>query len=293
VLARGSVPSYQAPENAARALAEVVRYAQWRRRPVGDVPELAGVNRAAARSIVRRALGSPGGTAGGVRLDAAAAAELLRCYGIAVWPALPAATADEAASAAARLGYPVVLKARAPGLRHRFGPEGVRLDLADDEALREAFAGMAARLGGAAAAQVAVQAMAEPGVATVVRLLDDPSFGAVVSFGIAGVATELLGDLAYRILPLTALDAHELVRSARASPLLFGYRGTDPVDVAALEELLLRVSRVAEDLPEIAELALDPVVVAGRGLAVLEASVRLVAPPARVDLGARALSEPR
>ena len=121
----------------------------------------------------------------------------------------------------------------------------MRLDLADAEAVRTAFAAIPS------GDPVIVQEMAAPGVATVVEVVDDPSFGALVSFGLGGVATDLLGDRAYRTLPLTDLDAAELVRAPRAWPLLNGYRGSEPVDVAALEDLLLRVARLADDLPEV------------------------------------------
>ena len=146
---------------------------------------------------------------------------------------------------------------------------------------------MTARLG--AAAGPAVQSMAPPGVATVIRTADDPSFGALVSFGVGGVATELLGDHGFRVLPLTDLDAAELVRSVRAAPLLFGYRGSEPVDVGALETLLLRVTRLADDLPEVAELELNPAVVAASGVSVLGATARIARPPARLDAGPRRL----
>jgi acyl-CoA synthetase (NDP forming) len=163
----------------------------------------------------------------------------------------------------------------------------VRLDIADQDELRAAFQAMTARLGAAAA--LAVQAMVPPGVATVIRTADDPSFGAVVSFGVGGVATELLGDHAFRVLPLTDLDAAELVRSVRAAPLLFGYRGSEPVDVGALEALLLRATRLADDLPEVAELELNPVVVAATGVSVLRATARIAPPAARLDAGPRRL----
>jgi len=131
--------------------------------------------------------------------------------------------------------------------------------------------------------------MAPPGVAAVIRTAEDPSFGTLVSFGLGGVATELLGDHGFRALPLTDLDAAELVRSVRAAPLLFGYRGSAPVDVPALETLLLRVARLADDLPEVAELELNPVVVAAHGTTVLGATGRVGAPAARLDAGPRRL----
>lgn len=132
--------------------------------------------------------------------------------------------------------------------------------------------------------------MAPRGVDTVVRAGVDPAAGAVLSFGLAGAPSELLGDIAHRLIPATDRDVAELVRSLRAAPLLFGWRGAEPVDTAALEELLLRVSLLADDLPEVVAVTLEPVVVAARGLTVLGASVRLARPPARTDLGPRALS---
>src|SRR5919202_270096 len=154
---------------------------------------------------------------------------------------------DAAVAAAEEIGYPVVLKSTAPWLRDRRDLGGMRFDLADAEDVRTAYAAIPA------GDPVIVQQQAAPGVATVVQIVDDPSFGALVSFGVGGVATDLLGDRAYRTLPLTDLDASELVREPRAWPMLNGYRGSDPVDTDALEDMLLRVAqlghRLALDLP--------------------------------------------
>jgi acyl-CoA synthetase (NDP forming) len=146
---------------------------------------------------------------------------------------------------------------------------------------------------------VIVQEMAAPGVATVVEIVDDPSFGALVSFGLGGVATDLLGDRAFRTLPLTDLDAAELVRAPRAWPLLDGYRGSEPVDVPALEDLLLRVARLADDLPEVLRLRLEPVIVGppspwhgGRSLVVAGGTASVGPPTARVDPGPRRMRSP-
>jgi acyl-CoA synthetase (NDP forming) len=212
---------------------------------------------------------------------------LLAAYGVHVWPAVVVASPEEAVAAAVEHGYPVALKATAEPFHHRPELGTVRLDIADDDELRAAYQAMTARLG--AAAGLAVQAMAPSGVATVIRTADDPSFGALVSFGVGGVATELLGDHGFRVLPLTDLDAAELVRSVRAAPLLFGYRGSEPIDVGALEALVLRVTRLADDLPEVAELELNPVMVAVSGVSVLGATVRIALPAARLDAGPRRL----
>ncbi|QXJ20794.1 GNAT family N-acetyltransferase [Actinomadura graeca] len=210
--AEGSIPSYPAPEDAVRALAYVIGYARWRRRPAGHMPEFADADRERARALVEGWLdsGDP------VRATPEQASELLGCYGI--------------------------------GLRD----------------------------GG--------------GVPTRIVTMEDPSFGAVVSFGLADETAALLDDRAYRLGPLADAEAAELVRAVRTAPLLLGHRGAEPVDVAALEELLLRVSRLGYDLPEVARLELDPVMADASGVAVGGASLRLERPPGpRPELGPRRL----
>ncbi|MEU1024116.1 acetate--CoA ligase family protein, partial [Streptomyces sp. NPDC005904] len=177
----------------------------------------------------------------------------------------------------------------APHLRHRAVLGGVRLDLADEDQLRRSYQELTDAFGKPAELRPVVQGMAPRGVDTVVRAVIDPAAGAVLSFGLAGAASELLGDTAHRLIPVTDREAASLVRSIRTAPLLFGWRGSAPVDTPALEELLQRVSRLVDDHPEVVGVTLEPVVVAQRGLSVLGASVRLAPPPARDDLGPRTL----
>jgi acyl-CoA synthetase (NDP forming) len=134
-----------------------------------------------------------------------------------------------------------------------------------------------------------VQRMAPAGVACLIRTVEDPLFGPVISFGVAGDASDLLGDLAHRIPPLTAADVAELVTSVRAAPQLFGHREAPPVAVAALHDVIARVAALVQDLPEVAELELNPVVVSQDSVAVLGAVVRLAADPHRSDAGIREL----
>ncbi|MEU2132165.1 GNAT family N-acetyltransferase [Streptomyces sp. NPDC018352] len=288
----GRIPAYPAAERAVRALAEAVRYAQWRRQAAvpGKVPEFLDdtIDEPGTAGLIDTLLG-PDPDPRGLQLTPGQARELLGRYGITVRPTLPAPDPDAAVAAAARLGYPVALKTTAPHLRHRADLGGVRLDLANETALRRAYGELTGLLGKPAELQPVVQSMAPRGVDTVVRAAIDPAAGAVLSFGLAGAPSELLGDTAHRLVPATDRDAAELIRSIRAAPVLFGWRGAAPVDTASLEELLLRVSRLVDDHPEVVSIALEPVVVATQGLTVLGASVRLSPPPARTDLGPRRL----
>ncbi|MEU9520683.1 GNAT family N-acetyltransferase [Streptomyces sp. NPDC048224] len=281
------IPAYPAAERAARALGQAVAYAQWRREAAdpGKVPEYEDIDEKGAAGQIAGLLAR----GQGLTLGAEETCELLGRYGVHVHRALPAPTPDEAVAAARTLGYPVALKATAPHLRHRADLGGVRLDLADEEQLRRAYAELSELFGKPEELRPVVQGMAPRGVDTVVRAVIDPAAGAVLSFGLAGAATQLLGDIAHRLIPVTDRDATSLIRSVRTAPLLFGWRGSAPVDAAALEELLLRVSRLVDDHPEVVAVTLEPVVVAPHGLSVLGASVRLAPPPARDDLGPRTL----
>ncbi|MET9115342.1 GNAT family N-acetyltransferase [Streptomyces longwoodensis] len=281
------IPAYPAAERAVRALAEAVRYGQWRRDAAdpGRVPEYEDIDEKGAARLIDGLLAR----GQGLTLGPDDACELLGRYGIRVRRALPAPTPDDAARAARDLGYPVALKATAPHLRHRADLGGVRLDLADEEQLRRAYAELTGLFGKPEELRPVVQGMAPRGVDTVVRAVIDPAAGAVLSFGLAGAASQLLDDMAHRLVPVTDRDATSLVRSIRTAPLLFGWRGSTPVDTPALEDLLLRLSRLVDDHPEVVAVTLEPVVVAPHGLSVLDASVRLAPPPARDDLGPRTL----
>ncbi|OKJ80212.1 acyl-CoA synthetase [Streptomyces sp. CB01883] len=281
------IPAYPAAERAVRALAEAVRYGQWRREAAdpGKVPEYDDIDEKGAARLIGELLAR----GEGLTISDAQTCELLGEYGIPVRRALPAPTPDAAAEAARSLGYPVALKATAPHLRHRADLGGVRLDLADEEQLRRAYAELTELFGKPEELRPVVQGMAPRGVDTVVRAVIDPAAGAVLSFGLAGAASQLLEDTAHRLVPVTDREATSLVRSIRTAPLLFGWRGSTPVDTPALEELLLRVSRLVDDHPEVVAVTLEPVVVAPHGVSVLGATVRLAPPPARDDLGPRTM----
>ncbi|SDQ50462.1 Acyl-CoA synthetase (NDP forming) [Quadrisphaera sp. DSM 44207] len=285
-----AVPAYPMPEDAVRALAATVRYAAWRRRDPGHRVEPAGLDRRGARALVEELLAGRTQEDAPLELAAEDAAALLACYGVRVWPAERVSSVPEALRAAERVGWPVVLKATQRSLR-RPGMGGVRADIADEAELRADVATMLAEAppDGRGRRELLLQHMAPAGVACLVRTLEDPLFGPIVSFGLAGDTSELLGDLTHRIPPLTDVDVADLVRGLRAAPRLLGGQGSPPVDVAALEDLLARASVLADDLPEVAWSELSPVQVSRAGLAVLGATVVLAVPAGRSDAGRRAL----
>jgi acyl-CoA synthetase (NDP forming) len=276
------IPVYPLPEQAVTALAHAARYSAWRSAPLGKAPELSDVDITAARRIVADALNSG---AGWQRPDVAAA--LLRCYGVPVLDGTVVSDADAAVAAAERFGYPVVLKAADPALVHKSDVGGVRLGLGDADAVRAAYNAMLDH-----GPAVLVQPMVRSTVELVAGVVHDPLFGSLVMVGLGGVHTELFGDRALRLLPLTDLDAARMWHSLRAAPLLTGYRGSPGVDTAAVENLLLRLGRLAEDIPEVAELDLNPVAANPAGVVALDVKLRLAAVGTEPDPAVRALREP-
>ncbi|MGH3626032.1 MAG: GNAT family N-acetyltransferase [Sciscionella sp.] len=277
----GSIPSYSSPERAVQALGRVTRYAQWRSNPLGELvrPE---VDAERARTAVEEILADADER---TPTDAETAA-LLRCYGIETEPFEPVRTAVQAVQAAQRLGYPVVLKLTdAPELDDT-EVTGVRLGLFNADAVRAAHAAL---LQIADTSRFYVQRMAPSGTSCVLGVQEDPSFGSLIYFGLSGVVSDLVGDRAYRAVPLTDTDARWLVRAPRAAALLAGWRGRPPVDLAALEDLVLRLSTLAEDLPEVRSLVLEPVIASPSGAAITKAHLTLGRSLGRPDEGPRRL----
>ncbi|HEX6342766.1 GNAT family N-acetyltransferase [Umezawaea sp.] len=281
---RGSVPSYPSPERAVLALSRATRYARWRSAPQGTFTRPEGIDTDAASALVTALLAE-----GVEQVDDESAVRLLACYGIDVVPFRVVASAEQAVAAAAELGYPVAMKATDDRLRHRYDLVGVRLDLGGEEAVRAAYAALTEVAGESGAY---VQRMAPKGISCTFGLQDDPSFGTLLSFGLSGLVSDLLGDRAYRAVPLTDTDAAALVRAPKAAPLLAGYRGDVPADLGALEDLVLRLAALAEDLPEVRSLALEPVLASAAGAFVSSARMTVGPPPSRHDSGPRRLRSP-
>jgi acetate---CoA ligase (ADP-forming) len=280
------LPHYRFPEDAALALGRAAEYGSWRERPEGRVPDLPGVRRDEAAALLAAALSEAPEPSW---LAPEQVAALLDCYDIAMAEGRLAATPREAGAAAAALGGPVALKAVAPRLVPKTEAHAVRLGLSGADEVRSAAEELAAAVGaeGYEVERFLVQRMVAGGVELLVGVVHDPSFGPVVACGAGGTAVELLNDVAVRLTPLTDRDAAEMVRSLATFPLLDGYRGAAKADVAALEELLLRVGALVEAHPQVAELDCNPVMALPDGVVVVDARVRVEAASPPPPLGAR------
>ncbi|MCU1536936.1 MAG: CoA-binding domain protein, partial [Humibacillus sp.] len=284
---RRSVPSYAMPEDGIRALTAVTRYAQWRSRDRGSPVSPVSIDRGRAEAFIEAVLAE---TPDGRELSREESRNLLSAYGIRLWPSTTVTGVEAAVRAADELTYPVILKSTSPVVRHQPGLVGVRGDLVDAEAVRDAYASLSSRLGPLGADRFVVQRMAVPGVSCVVRASEDPLFGPVVSFSVAGPPTDLLGDVAHRIPPLTDVDVTDLIDGVKAAPLLSGHRGAAPVHRAALADLVARLSVLADDHPELASVELNPVNAWTGGVDVLGADVVVRPALVRKDSGRRRMS---
>ncbi|SHF69730.1 bifunctional acetate--CoA ligase family protein/GNAT family N-acetyltransferase [Streptoalloteichus hindustanus] len=267
----GTVPAFADPALAARSLAAVAHYAAWRERPAGAVPDLAGIDVDAARALVADHLAT---NPEGGWLDPAATLRLLGHFGMPMVPATVARDADAAVAAARDCVGPVAVKAVATNLLHKSRGGGVLLGLRDDREVRAAVARLGDRFGDDLTG-VLVQPMAEPGRELLVGVSNDGVFGPLVVLGLGGVDTDLVADRVCRLVPLTDRDAVEMVGRLRAAPALLADHAAGRFDLAAVTDVLLRVGRLAELVPEVAELDLNPLVVRWRGAQGVDARVRL------------------
>jgi len=266
-----TIPSYLFPESAAKVLAKAANYAEWRLKPLTLVPGFPDIKKDEAKEIVRRAIG----TRGDGWLLAEEAHAVLSAFGIPQVAGGLAETADEAVSIASALGFPVAAKLASQHVLHKSDIGAVRLNLQDEEEVRRAFEEIKQdRMEG-----VVIQSMIRNGVELMIGVAEDPLFGPLIAFGLGGIYVEILADVSFRVTPLTDRDAEEMIRAIRGYRLLEGYRGHAPADVKAIQEVLLRVSRMVEDIPEIRELDLNPIFALppGQGCAVVDARIRAAA----------------
>ena len=273
------IPLYVFPEEAILSLKRAVEYAELRRKPRGKIPVIKGIQKAKARELIDTVIKNS--TARPLWLSAGEIAELLACYGIRQAEVVVASTASEAQAAAERLGFPVAVKLASPTITHKTDVGGVVLNVTSKSEVEKAYNTIKKNLEKLGRQQemagVTVQQMMTGGIETIVGVTQDPSFGPLMMFGSGGIYAELIKDVTMKLHPITDLDAVEMINSLKMTKLFEGYRGSPPSDVKALQNLLLRVSAMVEDVPEIAELDLNPVnaMPRGKGYRVIDARIML------------------
>ena len=265
------VPTFAFPEQAAFALSKAVEHQQWRDKAEGAIVQLDGIDAVAAREVVDAAIDR----AGDGWLDPDDVAAVLGAYGLPMPKSAVVDSVDAAIATAATMGGPVVLKVVSDSALHKSDVGGVVLNVEGEEAIRDAYAAVVAAVDDAQG--VLIQEFVEGGHEVLIGMTEDPNFGPLIVFGLGGVFVELIGDVSFRIHPLSDLDASEMISEVKSSQLLAGYRGGAAGDVAAVEQALLRVSALVADLPEIIEMDMNPVKVAepGHGLSVVDARIRV------------------
>ena len=271
------VPVYDFPEAAASSLGRAVSLGTWRSRPEGTQPIFADVDAARVRATIDRQLSNG---VDGAWLNPSDTSGVLAGYGIDMIESVTVTSASEAQSVAESMDSAVALKVVSDSIVHKTDVGGVVLDLDRPAEVAAAFEAMSQRLGDAMAGAI-VQPMAPAGPEVIVGVLQDPTFGPVIMFGTGGTMAELWQDRSHALVPLTEQRAAQLINQPRGAALLHGYRGTPTADLAALEELVLRMSELADGQPRVAELELNPVIVTSEGCQIVDARCRVAAPSPR------------
>lgn len=271
------LPNYVFPEQAARVLGQLARYSEWRNRPEGILVDFDDIRPQDARAICENARREYGAT----WLSGEETRKALTAFGLPVPAGGICTSADEAAKLAAEIGFPVALKLASRTIVHKTEFGGVRLNLGSESAVRQAFLDIQRRVASEQRLTemegVLIEPMISEGVEVMVGMTLDPLFGPLIGFGLGGIHVEILKDVCFRVAPITNLDAMEMVRSIHGYRLLEGYRGSPAADIPAIEALLLRVARLVEEVPEISELDLNPVMALppGRGCQIIDARIRV------------------
>jgi acetyl coenzyme A synthetase (ADP forming)-like protein len=273
------IPLFTFPEEAMVALRRAAEYDEMRRKPQGKIPVFKNIRKTEARGIIDGAIEKS--QTRGVWLSPEEIQKLLSCYGIKYAEISDAATVAEAQEVAARLGFPVAVKLESPTITHKTDVGGVVLNVGSKAEVEKAYSTIKKNLEKLGRekemAGVSIQQMIPGGIETIVGVTQDPSFGPLMMFGSGGIYAELIKDVTMKIHPITDLDAGEMINSLKMSKLFEGYRGSAPSDTEAIKNLLLRVSAMIEDIPEIAEMDLNPVNVMpkGQGYRVIDARIKL------------------
>jgi len=274
---RERLPNYSFPENAARVLARLANYSDWRKEAEGLIPEFDDIEPEVARALCRDAIKERGAS----WLSSEEVRKILSAFALPLARGSVCQTSDAAAQLACAIGFPVALKLSSRQIVHKSEVGGVQLNLPNEASVRQAFAAIRDRLAQEdrldAFDGVLVQPMISAGVELMVGVTQDPSFGPLIAFGLGGIHVEILHDVCFRVTPITDLDAKQLIRGIKGYRLLEGYRGHPPADIAAIEDLLLRVARLVEEVPQIGELDLNPVIALppGQGCWIVDARIRV------------------
>ncbi len=274
------VPAYLFPESAARVIGKVASYAEWKRKPVGVICNFKDLSALDARSICDSAIK----TRGSGWLTSKETRDLLKAVDLKVPAGDVAASEEDAVKIARTIGYPVALKLASHTLIHKSEIGGVQLNLTSDEQVRAAFQQISKQVATLHSDKdmdgVLVQPMFSQGIEVIIGMTEDPLFGPLIGFGIGGIFVEVLHDIVFRIAPFTDVDAKEMVQGIKGYKLIKGYRGHKPADEESIHELLLRVSRLVEQVPEISEIDLNPVLVMapGEGYTIIDARIHVRTP---------------
>lgn len=284
---RGSIPSYGYPERAIGALRRALTYRRWLRRPAEEPIEVEGIDSARARELVD-SIRAHRSEEESTRLSVGQTRQLLRCFGIEIVDYRVVGSAEEAELAAEEIGYPVAVKAMSEAWRRRSDLSGVRLDVGDPGSVRRAYEGL--RISAGEAAPIHVQRMAPRGTGITLRVGDHPIFGSLMSFGLSGMITEMLGDRAYSALPLTRAQAESLLARPGAAPILDGTSSEAAANKEAVIGLMARLSAMVDELPELRLALIEPALAGPETTSVLYAEVVLGRPPRRgAEAGPRRL----
>lgn len=273
ILHSNGIPMYVNPETPGRVLSAMLRYAKWLKKPAVSSEPLSGMNQGEVSKILLSAKGQPA-------LGEVLTRPLLAAYGMPVVAGGMATSADDAVATAQQVGYPVAMKIVSPDILHKSDLGGIRLNLADNQAVRTNFTSLmqdiAAKMPEAVLEGVLIEAMAPKGQEVIVGMRRDPNFGPLIMFGLGGIYVELFGDVSFRVAPLTREDAADMVRNTRAGRLLTGFRGMLEADVEAVVDTILRLSQLAQDFPQISEIEINPLLVLPKGKGALALDGRVI-----------------
>ncbi|MGB0384479.1 MAG: acetate--CoA ligase family protein, partial [Ardenticatenaceae bacterium] len=281
------VPIYAYPEAAGRVLSKMAAYAAWREQPAGMYLDFEQIEPEVARQLCQQALQTRG--AGWLTTEEARA--VLAAFGLPISPGGVARSADDAVKLAKQVGFPVAIKLASTKIVHKTEIEGVQLNLQDEHAVRNAFEHIRKQVertleedgsSGTSLEEVMegvlVQPMITSGTEVMIGVSQEARFGSLIAFGLGGIHVEILRDVHFALTPLTDRDAKEMIRGIRGYRLLQGYRGLPAADIPALEDALLRISRLVEEVPQIKELDLNPIFALPKGCRIVDARIWVAEP---------------